>query len=609
LAERSGKPAKPSGKPAKVSGKPAELSGRPAKVSGKPAKPPGKPAELSGKPAKVSGILANASGNLSDASGNLSNDAQNYASSRQSSEKCPQSFAPVWQCPNFRLPLSPQIKLNSSVYLLNLFIIMEIKDLKPALLWQYFDRITQIPRPSKKEDRIVGYLLEFAAQNGLKAEKDGANNVLIRKPASKGRENLKPVILQAHVDMVCEKNADVKFNFDVDPVRTHIEDGWVKAKGTTLGGDDGIGVAAMLALLSSKDVEHGQIDCLFTTDEETGLTGAESLNPDFLSGGDIMINLDSEEWGEFCIGCAGGRNTLGIFHYVEIVPPEAYYWFEVTVDGLQGGHSGTEIHAGFGNANKILIRYLWSLLQECNIILSSIDGGNLHNAIPREAKAIAGVPQWHKDLVSEICNVLQANLSEELAYTDKNVRISVRTVDRPKTCIDATRGKFILKSLRAMPHGVMGMSHAIPGLVETSTNFASIKMTAEASVTVTTSQRSSYESLRNDVGDQIKSLFLLAGAQVKSTGGYPGWQPNRNSPILKRAESVYEELFSEKPKIIAIHAGLECGLFLKKNPKLDVISCGPTILGAHSPDERLEIESVGKWWEFLLALLKSVPTK
>jgi dipeptidase D len=486
---------------------------------------------------------------------------------------------------------------------------MEIKDLEPSLLWQFFDRITQIPRPSKKEGKIVDFLLDFAKQQGLEVKKDEANNVLIRKPASQGKENLKTVILQSHVDMVCEKNADVNFNFETDPIQTYIDNGWVKAKGTTLGGDDGIGVAAALAILASKDMEHGPIECLFTTDEETGLTGAYALSKDFLTGGDILINLDSEEWGEFCIGCAGGKNTTGIFHYTKTAAPAGYFWFEVQVGGLNGGHSGSDINVGLGNANKILTRYLWTLLQECPLLLANIDGGNLHNAIAREAKATAGVPAAFKEKVSVWLNVLQANVSAELAKVDKNVKLTVNSVEKPAYCIDAETGSKLLNALYAMPHGVIGMSREIAGLVETSTNLASVKPTENETIKVTTSQRSSTESLKADIASQVKAVFLQAGAEVHATDGYPGWKPNPDSTVLKISKALFEKLFGIEPKVIAIHAGLECGLFFEKNPKLDMISCGPTILGAHSPDERLEIETVGKWWKLLLELLKAIPAK
>jgi len=485
---------------------------------------------------------------------------------------------------------------------------MEIKDLKPTLLWQFFDRITQIPRPSKKEGKMVDFLLSFAKQYGLEVIKDNANNVLIRKQASHSKKNLKTVILQSHVDMVCEKNADVKFNFETDPIQTYIDNGWVKAKGTTLGGDDGIGVAAALAILASKDIEHGPIECLFTTDEETGLTGANAISNDFLKG-DILLNLDSEEWGEFCIGCAGGKSTTGTFHYKKTEAPTRYYWFEVQVSGLKGGHSGSDINVGLGNANKILARYLWTLSQECPLRLANIDGGNLHNAIPREAKATVGVPTAFKERVSVWLNVLQANLSIEYAKVDENVKLSVNSVDKPDFCINAETANSLLNTLYSLPHGVKRMSREITGLVETSTNLASVKMKENETIVVTTSQRSSTESLKIDVANQVTAVLLQAGAKVSATDGYPGWKPNPDSPILKISETLFEKLFKKKPNVIAIHAGLECGLFYEKNPKLDMISCGPTILGAHSPDERLEIETVEKWWKFLLELLKAIPAK
>jgi len=483
---------------------------------------------------------------------------------------------------------------------------MLVKDLKPALIWNFFDQITQVPRPSKKEEKIVRFLLDFAKQNGLKATKDEANNVMIRKPATPGRENRKTVILQSHVDMVCEKNSDVLFHFETDPIQTRIENGWVKATGTTLGADDGIGVAAALAILASKEIEHGPLACLFTTDEETGLSGAFALQKEFLDG-DLLINLDSEEWGEFCIGCAGGKNTTGVFTYRQTPVPAGYFWFEVSVGGLNGGHSGSDIHEGRGNANQILARYLWSLLQKYPLALASIDGGNLSNAIAREAKATAGVPVEFKEQTRVELNLLQAQVAAELAKVDPNVHLSIQSAEDPVDCIDFKTGETLIHTLYALPHGVIGMSHEIPGLVETSTNLASVKMKDNCRIVITTSQRSSTDSLKTDIADRVASVFRLAGAEVTATEGYPGWKPNPDSTVLKLSETIFEKLFGEKPKVIAIHAGLECGLFYEKNPCLDMISCGPTILGAHSPDERIEIATVEKWWKFLIDLLICIP--
>jgi dipeptidase D len=485
---------------------------------------------------------------------------------------------------------------------------MEIKDLKPAPLWSFFDQITRVPRPSKKEEKIIRYLLDFAEQNDLDATKDAAGNVLIRKPATPGKENLKTVILQSHMDMVCEKNSDVVFNFETDPIRTRIENGWVKATGTTLGADDGIGIAAALTILSSQDIEHGPIACLFTSDEETGLTGAFALEKELLAG-DILINLDSEEWGEFCIGCAGGKSTKGTFTYRNIPVPNDYFWFEVQVNGLNGGHSGCDIHVGLGNANKILTRYLWSLLQECPVTLATIDGGNLHNAIAREAKAIAGVPVAFKEQTRALLNMLQADVSAELAKVDPNVQLSLQSVEAPQDWIDFETGSVLIHTLYALPHGVIGMSRDMPGLVETSTNLASVKMIDDCRILITTSQRSSIASLKNDIVNKVVSVLRLAGAEVTTTEGYPGWKPNPDSEILNLSIAIFEKLFRQEPHITATHGGLECGLFYEKNPKLDILSCGPTILGAHSPDERMEIITVEKWWDFLVELLKAIPAK
>jgi dipeptidase D len=485
---------------------------------------------------------------------------------------------------------------------------MEIRDLNPTSVWKIFDEITAVPRPSKKEGKIVQNILDFAQKYQLEVKKDQALNVIISKPATPRKENLQTVILQSHVDMVCEKNGDVDFNFETDPIQTRIENGWVKATGTTLGGDDGIGMAAALAILASKEIEHGPIIALFTTDEETGLTGANALGADFLQG-DILLNLDSEEWGEFCIGCAGGKNTAGTFTYHPEAVPDDYFWFEVQVSGLNGGHSGSDIHKGLGNANKILTRYLWTLKQEFPLLIAQIDGGNLHNAIAREGSAIAGVPLAAKEKVSVLANTLQANLSAELAHVDKNVKLTVHSADTPAFTIDASTGNKLLNALYALPHGVMGWSFDMPGTVETSTNLASVKMREGNKIVVTTSQRSSTNSLKIDTVNWVNSTFQLAGAEVKSSEGYPGWKPNPNSTVLKLSTEVFQKLFNEEAKIISIHAGLECGLFFERNSGLDMISCGPTITGAHSPDEQLEIETVEKWWKFLLELLKEIPTK
>ncbi|MDR2956157.1 MAG: aminoacyl-histidine dipeptidase [Prevotella sp.] len=485
---------------------------------------------------------------------------------------------------------------------------MTIRDLKPEIVWKYFYELTQIPRPSKKEEKVIAYLLDFAKKHKLEVKKDEAGNVLITKPATKGKENLPTVILQGHVDMVCEKNAGTVHDFDKDPIETIIDNGWVRANGTTLGADNGVGVAAALAILASDDIEHGKLECLFTVDEETGLTGAYALSNDFLSG-DILINLDTEEEGEIYIGCAGGKGTTATFHYKKEETPANYFWFRVEVKRLNGGHSGSEIHKGLGNANKILNRYLWALNNKYGLLLSEINGGNLHNAIPREAYAIAGVPYKFKENVIVELNTLLPQIQAEIKTVDPKLDMKVGSTDTPQYIIDKDTSDNLLNALYACPHGVLGMSFAIPGLVETSTNLASVKMKEDNTILVTTSQRSSTDSLKDDAANMVAAAFTLAKAEVKHSDGYPGWRPNPDSKILAVAKESYKKLYDKEPEIMAIHAGLECGLFLEKYPHLDMISCGPTIREAHSPAEKVEIESVGKWWNLLLDILKSIPAK
>lgn len=485
---------------------------------------------------------------------------------------------------------------------------MNIKDLKPSAIWNYFDEITQIPRPSKKEEKIIAYLLEFAEKHKLSVSKDEAGNVLITKAATKGKENLPTVILQGHVDMVCEKNSETKHNFDKDPIETYVDGDWLKAKGTTLGADNGMGVAAALAILASNDIEHGKLECLFTVDEETGLTGAYALSKDLLTG-DILINLDTEEEGQIYIGCAGGKGTTATFAYRPEPVPINFFWFKVQVKGLNGGHSGAEIHKGLGNANKILNRYLWELNKKYDILLAEIDGGNLHNAIAREAYAIAGVAYHKKENVIVDLNILAPQIEDELKAVDPNLKITVESADTPTFLIDKNTKDRLLDAIYGCPHGVLGMSFDIPGLVETSTNLASIKMKKGDKIVVGTSQRSSTESLKEDAVNMVTAVFTQAGAEVTYSAGYPGWKPNPNSQILNIAKQTYKKLYGKEPEVKAIHAGLECGLFLEKYPHLDMISCGPTITDAHSPAEQINIPSVAKWWDFLIKVLKNIPAK
>lgn len=482
---------------------------------------------------------------------------------------------------------------------------MTIKDLEPKIVWNFFHEITQVPRPSKKEEKIIKYIEGVAAKYKIAIKKDKAGNLLLSKPATKGHEKSPTVILQAHLDMVCEKNNNVEFNFDTDPIKTVVDGDWLRAEGTTLGADNGIGLAAALAVITSKDIEHGPIECLFTVDEETGLTGAKAIKKGFITG-NILLNLDSEDEGQLFIGCAGGKGTVATFEYKAAPVPASGQYFRITVTGLNGGHSGGDIHKGLGNANKILARFLYQLQEKYPFTLASIEGGNLHNAIPREAYAVIGVSPKNRENVRVLLNNFAADIENELKSVDPNVRLIMESTDTPKKCLPATLKKKLIYSLLACPHGVINMSHDIEGLVEASTNLASVKMVGSTKIVVGTSQRSSTESEKNAIADQVASVFLLASAKVEHGEGYPGWKPNPDSKILKIAQKSYQKLFKKEAKIMAIHAGLECGLFLEKYPNLDMISFGPTLRNVHSPDERIEIKTVDLWWKHLIDILKNV---
>ncbi|WP_455590528.1 aminoacyl-histidine dipeptidase [Bacteroides sp.] len=487
---------------------------------------------------------------------------------------------------------------------------MNKSELKPASVFHYFDEICQVPRPSKKEEKMIAYLKAFGEKHNLETLVDEAGNVLIKKPATPGKENLKTVVLQSHIDMVCEKNNDVQHDFLTDPIETEIDGEWLKAKGTTLGADNGIGVATELAILAANDIEHGPLECLFTVDEETGLTGAFALEEGFISG-EILLNLDSEDEGEMYIGCAGGLDTVALFKYKNERVPEGYYFCKVTVKGLKGGHSGGDIHLGRGNANKILNRFL-SLMgasYDNRFFLCEFNGGNLRNAIPREAYAIFAVPEEYKHDVRTTLNVFTAEIENELGAIEPDIKIVLESENPCKYAIDATTTLNLVRAIYGCPHGVYAMSQDIPGLVETSTNLASVKMKEDNTIRIETSQRSSILSSRNDMAYTVRAIFSLAGAELEWGDGYPGWKPNPHSAILNVAIDSYKRLFGVEPKVKAIHAGLECGLFLDKYPSLDMISFGPTLTGVHSPDERMHIPSVDKFWKHLLDVLANVPQK
>lgn len=485
---------------------------------------------------------------------------------------------------------------------------MEKKDLKPAAVFHYFEEICQVPRPSKKEEKIVAYLKEFGKKHNLETKVDEVGNVLIKKPASKGMENCKTVVLQSHVDMVCEKNNNVSHDFLTDPIETIIDGEWMKANGTTLGADNGIGVATELAILADDTLEHGPIECLFTIDEETGLTGAFALKEGFMNG-DILLNLDSEDEGELFIGCAGGIDSVAEFNYYEADVPDGYFFCKIEVKGLKGGHSGGDIHLGRANANKILNRFLTLAFNKYDLYLCEIDGGNLRNAIPREAHAIIAIPEANKHDLRTDLNVFTAEVQAEYAVTDPDMELILSSEPARAKAIDADTTQRLLQTLYAVPHGVYAMSQDIPGLVETSTNLASIKMKPGNIIRIETSQRSSTASSKQDIANMVRTVFEMGGAVVTFGEGYPGWKPNTHSEILEIATASYKRLFGVDAQVKAIHAGLECGLFLDKYPSLDMISFGPTLQGVHSPDERMLIPTVEKFWLHLTDILKHIPEK
>lgn len=479
--------------------------------------------------------------------------------------------------------------------------------LQPASVWAYFKEILEIPRPSKKEDKIISYLIDFGKEQNLVTLMDEIGNVLIRKPATPGFENRRSVVLQSHVDMVGEKNSDKIHDFEKDPIDTFNKDGWVYAQGTTLGADDGIGISAQMALLAADDIEHGPIECLFTVDEETGLTGAFELKAGFLES-DILLNLDSEDEGQLFIGCAGGQDTLAWLPFDKEDVPEGYAAYKIMVSGLKGGHSGDDINKGLGNANKILNRFLWSNRKEFGLKVSAFDGGNLRNAIAREAFAIILIPEGKEMEISNLLADFWKDVQAEYHITEPDLQIEMKSTDTPGFIIDDDSVDELLNAIYACPHGMIAMSQDIEDFVETSTNLASVKM-EEDEILITTSQRSSVESAKKDVCNMVASVFRLAGARIKHSDGYPGWKPDPDSKIVAVTESSYKKLFNANPEVLAIHAGLECGLIGDKYPGMDMVSFGPTIKGAHSPDERIEIETVQKFWDLTIDVLKHIPEK
>ena len=482
---------------------------------------------------------------------------------------------------------------------------MTKKELKPAIVFEEFAKINQIPRPSKHEEKIIAYLKSAGEELGLPTTVDETGNVIIRKPATPGMENKPCVILQSHSDMVCESLAGKEIDFHNDPIETYVDGEWLCADRTTLGADDGIGCAMELALLRSNDIEHGPIECVFTRDEETGLTGAMGMKAGFMTG-EYLINLDSEDEGQFFISCAGGVNTTATFRYEREEAPQGFFFMKAEVKGLKGGHSGDDINKKRANALKLLARFLYQESQKMPLRLAVIDCGKAHNAIPREGVAVFAVPVSEKEQVRIDWNVFLSDVQEEYHVTEGQQELLLGSTEAQKVIENAVAQRIIM-ALQAIDNGVFNMcqSEELAWLVETSSNLASIH-THDTEAVVVTSQRSCVMSQRANMAATVKACFQLAGAEVEQGDGYPAWQPRANSHLVDVTVQTYRKLFNKEPKVIGIHAGLECGLFAERYPNLDMVSMGPTLRGVHTPEERLHIPSVQLVWDHLLAILKNI---
>lgn len=479
--------------------------------------------------------------------------------------------------------------------------------LSPKAVFDCFAMINAVPRPSKREEKIQAFLVQFGKDLGLETKMDDAGNVLIKKPATPGYEHCKTVILQSHQDMVCEKNKDVEFDFDNDPIQTYVDGEWLKAKGTTLGADDGIGMAMQMAVLQATDLKHGPIECVFTSDEETGLTGAMGMKAGFMSG-DYLINLDSEDEGQIFVSCAGGVRTEATFTIEEEAMPENFCAVKLYVKGLTGGHSGDDINKKRANANKLLVRFIDNMMTKTDVRIIDIQAGGLHNAIPREATAVIAVSSSFKEQLKDELKVFEHNAKEEFSATEPDMLIGMEEAVCPEKCLAEIPARQMVKSLVVVHNGVFAMSQDLENFVETSSNLANIRRQGNQ-VIVTTSQRSSVASNLDNMASIVRAAFELGGGQCVTNEGYPGWKMNPNSEILKVAVDSYKRIFSKEPLILAIHAGLECGLFSEKYPHLDMISIGPTMRGVHSPDERLLIPTVQLVWDHLVDILQNIPAR
>ncbi|WP_303315938.1 aminoacyl-histidine dipeptidase [Flavivirga abyssicola] len=483
----------------------------------------------------------------------------------------------------------------------------EIRQLQPQQLWNRFADLNAVPRGSKKEERVIAFMKNFGENLGLETIEDEVGNVIIKKPATPGMENRTTVVMQSHLDMVHQKNGDTSFDFDTQGIDMYIDGDWVRAKGTTLGADNGLGVATIMAVLESKDIPHPAIEALFTIDEETGMTGAMGLKGGLLSGG-ILLNLDTEEDDEIGVGCAGGIDVTAKRTYNEEETPEFKIGYKITVKGLQGGHSGMQIHEGLGNANKLMNRVLFDGFENYGLRISEINGGSLRNAIPRESNAIVAIDAVHEDAFLLEIALISNTIKKELKTMEPDLEITISKAETPTKIMDLGVQEGLTRALYAAYNGVYKMSADIPELVETSNNIARV-VVKDGTIHIGCLTRSSVESSKMDLANTLRATFELTGCEVEFSGDYPGWTPNMDSAILKVMTKLYEDLNGEKPHVAACHAGLECGILGTNYPDMDMISFGPNIKGAHSPDERAQISSVQKYWNFVLGILKEIPVK
>ncbi|MEA9390716.1 beta-Ala-His dipeptidase [Acerihabitans sp. TG2] len=483
----------------------------------------------------------------------------------------------------------------------------ELTQLSPQPLWQIFAKICSIPHPSYHEEALASHIMRWAQEKGLHGERDEVGNILLRKPATPGYEKRRPVVLQAHLDMVPQKNNETLHDFTRDPIQPYVDGDWVKARGTTLGADNGIGMASALAVLADDGVQHGPLEVLLTMTEETGMAGAFGLQPGWLQG-DILINTDSEEEGEIYMGCAGGVDFKTILPLEREAVPAGYHVLKLTIKGLKGGHSGGDIHKGLGNANKLLARFLSKQAHALDIQLIDFNGGTLRNAIPREAYATLALPQENAESLSQLAQSFLSVIKSELAAVEKKLAIQIDPITPDAPVLTKVTSDRFIALLNAMPNGVIRFSDDVKGVVETSLNVGVVSMEPEQAH-IRCLIRSLIDSGKDDVVGMLTALGSLAGAQTAAKGSYPGWKPDANSPVMHLVRETYQKLFNKTPNIQVIHAGLECGLFKKPYPLMDMVSIGPTITGPHSPDEQVHIKSVGQYWTLLTALLKAIPEK